>query len=223
MPAPTPTSTAPRPTARTWAIAVAACALVAAAGAAGAWYFWHPARPAPLPDYGEVPTFALPDQTGGVLDDGWLRGHVTIVDFVFTRCDTICPVLSMKMERLAATTDDVGADVRLLSFSVDPAYDTPEVLATYAAHYHADPARWRFVTGEYDAVKAMIEGALMTAMEDRGVRPTGAPDIKHGGNFLLIDRDLHIRGTYDSNDADRLAALARDVRRLVAAPATATR
>ena len=166
-----------------------------------------------LEDYGQVPAFALKDQTGAVLDQTWLAGHVTIVDFVFTRCDTICPVLSMKMAHLDERTKDL-ADVRLLSFSVDPAYDTPAVLADYAKHYGADPARWRFVTGEYDAVKTLVEGALMTAMAPAGTTESGAPDIRHGGHFLLIGPDLKIRGVYDSSEDERMAALAADAREL---------
>jgi protein SCO1 len=171
-------------------------------------------RPPPPPDdYGTVPAFALHDQTGGRLDQEWLRGHVTIVDFVFTRCDTICPLLTLKMARLDEQTRDL-ANVRLLSFSVDPKHDTPEVLAAYAATYKADPARWRFVTGEYDQVLTLVEGALMTAMEYAGTTESGAPDIRHGGHFLLIGPDLVIRGVYDSNDDERMAALAVDARKL---------
>ena len=175
-------------------------------------------RPPPPPDdYGVVPAFALHDQTGGRLDQEWLRGHVTIVDFVFTRCDTICPLLTLKMARLDEQTKDLP-NLRLLSFSVDPKYDTPEVLAAYAATYKADPARWRFVTGEYDQVLTLVEGALMTAMEYAGTTETGAPDIRHGGHFLLIGPDLVIRGVYDSNDDARMAALAADARRLAGSP-----
>lgn len=171
-----------------------------------------------LDDYGEVPGFALRDQTGGVLTESWLRGHVTVVNFIFTRCDTICPVLSLKMARLDEQTRDLGDAVHLLSFSVDPAYDQPAVLAEYAGHFAARPERWRFVTGDYAAVRTMVEGALMTAMDPAdGTTPSGAPDIKHGGHFLLVDRDLHIRGVYDSNDDARMEALARDVRRLATA------
>jgi len=171
------------------------------------------ARPAAPDDYGTVPGFAMHDQTGGALTQEWLAGHVTIVDFVFTRCDTICPLLTLKMARLDEQTKDLP-EVRLLSFSVDPKYDTPEVLAAYAAEYKADPARWRFVTGEYDAVRTLVEGALMTAMDDAGKTASGAPDIRHGGHFLLVGPDLKIRGVYDSNDDARLAALARDARAL---------
>jgi len=165
----------------------------------------------PLEDYGEVPAFALQDHTGGELTEAWLRGHTTIVDFVFTRCDTICPLMSLRMQRLGAQLPDV----RLVSFSVDPTYDQPPVLARYAEHFDADPARWRFLTGDWDEMRTIAEGALMTAMEPtRGTLPSGAPDIRHGGHFLLVDADLHIRGVYDSSDNARLEDLVRDARRL---------
>jgi protein SCO1/2 len=172
----------------------------------------RPAQPA-LGDYGTVPPFSLRDQAGAEVTEAWLRGRLTLVDFVFTRCDTICPVLSMKFARLDAQLRDLP-DVRLLSFSVDPEHDTPEVLAPYAARHGADPARWKFVTGRYDAVRTLVEGALMTAMEAAGQAPSGAPDIRHGGHFLLVDRELTIVGIYDSGEAARLDALVRDVRAL---------
>jgi protein SCO1/2 len=173
------------------------------------------AKPAShLDDYGAVPAFALQDQSDQTLTEDWLRGHVTMVDFVFTRCDTVCPALSYKMSRLDAQTKDLPG-VQLLTFSVDPKYDTPAVLAAYATRFHADPARWRFVTGDYAAVQTLVEGALMTAMQDEGkTTPSGAPDIKHGGHILLIGPDLRIRGVYDSNDGDALDILPKDVERL---------
>ena len=167
--------------------------------------------PSKLDDYGEVPAFTVRDQTGAELTEDWLRGKATIVDFVFTRCDTICPTLTLKMARL----DTQLPEAQLLSFSVDPTHDTPPVLLAYASHYHADAARWRFVTGEYDAVKQLVEGALMTAMDDQGqLTEGGAPDIRHGGHFLLIGPDLHIRGVYDSSEQSALDALVSDVKRI---------
>ena len=166
-------------------------------------------RAKPMQDLGEVPAFSLHDQTDAVTTEAWLRDHVTIVDFVFTRCDTICPMISLKMVRLGARTKDAG--VQLLSFSVDPAYDTPAVLAEYATHYGADAARWRFLTGDYAEVRTMVEGALMTAMDPQtGTTASGAPNISHGGHLLLVGPDLHIRGVYDSADDARMKELERD-------------
>jgi protein SCO1/2 len=168
----------------------------------------------PLPDLGEVPAFSLFDQTGAAFTDQAMRGHVTIVSFIFTRCDTICPVISMKMQRIQEKTFDVGDWVKLVSFSVDPRYDTPPVLAEYAKRYSALPDRWRFVTGDYDKVYALVEGPFMTSMMRDGNRPSGVPDIKHGGYFLLVDPKLHIRGVYDSDLINQLDALMRDARYL---------
>jgi protein SCO1 len=169
----------------------------------------------PLPDLGSVPAFELVDQTGQAFTDAALRGKVTIVSFVFTRCDTICPVISMKMARIQEKTFDLGRDIKLASFSVDPEYDTPARLADYANKYGADPERWRFVTGPYKDVYSLIEGPFMTSMMRLGDRPTGAPDIKHGGYFMLLDPALHIRGIYDSDLVNQLDALMRDARYLV--------
>jgi len=174
----------------------------------------HRADPA-LDDLGEVGAFALTDERGQPFSDAALHDHVTIVSFLFTRCDTICPVTTMKMQRLQDKTFDAGAQIKLASFSVDPAYDTPARLAEYAQRYHADPARWRFVTGPVEPMRRLVEGPFMNSMTQEGVTPSGAPAISHSGYFLLVDRHAHIRGAYDSNDIQRLDEMIRDARYLV--------
>ena len=170
-----------------------------------------PADPALL-DLGDVGTFALTDERGAPFNEAALHGHVTIVSFLFTRCDTICPVTTMKMARLQDKTFDAGAQIKLASFSVDPAYDTPDRLAAYAQRYHADAARWRFVTGPAETMRRLVEGPFMNSMAQDGVTASGAPQISHSGYFLLVDRDAHIRGAYDSNDIKRLDQMIRDAR-----------
>src|SRR5262249_34841715 len=110
-----------------------------------------------LRDLGVVPPFPLIVQRGPAVTDPAFARHVTIVSFVFTRCDTICPITTMKMQRIQEKTFDAGDRIELLSFSVDPAYDTPARLTEYAQRYRADPARWRFVTGPIADVHALIE------------------------------------------------------------------
>jgi protein SCO1/2 len=173
----------------------------------------RPADPV-LADLGEVGTFALTDERGEPFSDAALHGHVTVVSFLFTRCDTICPITTMKMARLQDKTFDVGDQVKLASFSVDPAYDTPDRLAAYAQRYRADPARWRFVTGPVEAMRRLVEGTMMNSMAQEGVTASGAPQISHSGYFLLVDRNAHIRGAYDSNDIKRLDEMIRDARYL---------
>lgn len=158
-----------------------------------------PATPK-LDDHGALPPFALVDHTGQPLTNDSLRGHVTIVDFIFTRCDTICPVLTAKMHTLQERTGD-APEIKLLSISVDPTHDTVEALAAYAAKHRADPTRWRFARGDVGAITALVEGGLHVGFEDRRTTTaSGAPDIGHDGHFVLVDQDLHVRGYYDSED-----------------------
>ena len=169
-----------------------------------------------LPDLGSVPAFALVDETGQPFTEDALRGHPTIINFAFTRCDTICPVLSMKTQRLQTKTEDrKGVAIKLLTISVDPEFDTPRRLADYATRFGADPTRWRFLTGPADKIRALVTGPLMNAMDREGVTTSGAPAIVHSGYFLLVDDELVIRGVYDSNDMQRLDELIHHARYLV--------
>ncbi|HEX4421871.1 MAG TPA: SCO family protein [Kofleriaceae bacterium] len=168
-----------------------------------------------LDDLGAVGSFALTDERGEPFTDAALHDNVTLVSFLFTRCDTICPVTTMKMARLQDKTFDARAHIKLASFSVDPAYDTPPRLAEYAQRYKADPERWRFVTGPAGAMQKLVEGPFMNSMAREGVSPSGAPQISHSGYFLLVDQKAHIRGAYDSNDIHKLDEMIRDARYLV--------
>jgi protein SCO1 len=166
-----------------------------------------------LPDLGTVPAFDLVDDEGRPFTAEALRGHPTIVNFVFTRCDTICPVIAMKTQRLQErTADRKGVGIKYLSISVDPTYDTPARLTEFGARYKQDPTRWRFLTGPADKIKSLVTGPLMNTMDPDGKMPSGAPQIVHSGYFLLVDGDLIIRGVYDSNDIRNLDELERHAR-----------
>lgn len=169
-----------------------------------------------LDTYGQVPAFRLTDQTGATVTDAALRGKVVIANFIFTRCITVCPVFTMKMRRVQDRTQDVADGLKLVSFSVDPLHDTPAVLARYAEEHGADPGRWRFLTGEAEAMRRVAE-AFAVPMDAMGTQPNGAPDIVHAEHFVLIDRQGQIRGYYASSDAPRIEIMLRDARRLLAA------
>ncbi len=161
-----------------------------------------------LDDLGTVPAFNLVDDQGSVFTEEALRGHPTIIDFVFTRCDTICPVVSARMAQMQERLLDRKAEsIKLVSISVDPDYDTPEKLDAYARSFAAKPEKWRFLTGPLPRVKELVEGPFMNSMQTEGVSAKGAPQISHSGYFILVDGDLHIRGVYDSRDQNRLDEL----------------
>src|SRR5688500_11223995 len=94
---------------------------------------------------GHAPEFSLINRDGRTIRLADLAGTAWVADFVFTRCPASCPMMSARMARL---NRDMPADlgVQFVSFSVDPTYDTPEVLQRYAARFQA-PERWLFHTG----------------------------------------------------------------------------
>ncbi|HUS28750.1 MAG TPA: SCO family protein [Kofleriaceae bacterium] len=167
-----------------------------------------------LKDLATIGQFSLVDEMNRPFTDSALHGHVTIVNFIFTRCDTICPVSTMKMERIQAKTEDVAKKIKLVSFSVDPKYDTPQRLLEYATKYRYQPDRWRFVTGDFDTVHDTIERQFMTSMMRLPDKPNGVPDISHQGYFLLLDKEAHLRGIYDSDRINQLDELIHDARQL---------
>jgi protein SCO1/2 len=176
-------------------------------------------KPAPqLDDLGLLPPFSLTTHTGATVTRDELFGHVTIVDFVFTRCDTLCPLLSARMNRIQEMTSDVGQSIKLVSFTVDPEHDTPEVLAAYARSFGADPARWVFITGDSAAIRRTIEDGLMAGYTTDGIQKNGAPNITHSGHFILLDKDAHIRGIYHHEDDAVVDAMLRHARWLSRQP-----
>lgn len=172
-----------------------------------------------LDDHGRIPDFRFTDHTGATMTRDSLAGRVTIVNFIFTRCDTVCPVTSMKMRTVQEKTDDLGGAIKLVSFTVDPGYDTVERLAAYAERYGADPGRWRFARGEIDEVRALVERGMAMGFDQLGeATASGAPNITHSGHFVLLDQRGHIRGYYDSDDWPRIEKLMKHARYLARRP-----
>ena len=163
---------------------------------------------------GAVPEFAFTDQTGAPVRAADLRGKVHVASFLFTRCPTICPTSAMKLKRIGERLAERSAAVDLVSFSVDPEHDTPPVLAAFAARYGADPARWRFLTGPPEAIRAAVEDGFKIAVDRGAALADGTPTIVHGTHYLLLDRQLRIRGYYDSDEPARLDQLVADAIRL---------
>jgi protein SCO1/2 len=165
---------------------------------------------------GQVPDFSLTDQQGRTVSKRDLLGKPWVANFVFTRCPTVCPLLTAKFKALQGKVALPTGEVEYVSFSVDPEHDTPEVLAAYAAKYGADPAQWRFLTGPLGTMeKTIVQGFKihMGQPEARKDDPT-LIDIMHGEHFVLVDAEGTIRGYYRSEAAE-LSELADDLRALV--------
>ena len=170
--------------------------------------------PPPLPILATVPEFSLTDQSGKPFGSGDLIGRVWVADFVFTRCPTVCPLLTDKMAALQHRARNLGDAFRLVSFSVDPAYDTPAVLAAYASAHKASPRMWEFLTGTPEAVKKTVVEGMKVAMGRDSTGPADPAEfgtIFHGTHFVLVDQVLRIRGYYDSSDPEAIETLVRDI------------
>ena len=181
---------------------IAAVVLVATLGG---WLALR-SRPGALPVLGTVPSFSLDERGGSTVGAADLAGHVWIADFVFTRCPDFCPALTARMAGLQKTMPPGDDPIRLVSFSVDPVHDTPEVLRDYAARAGAGGG-WLFLTGPRDALATLLRDGFKVAYADGG--PPTSP-ITHSDRFVLVDRDLHIRGYYHGTDPGDVERLARD-------------
>ena len=164
-----------------------------------------------LPDYGALPAFALINQDGAPVTRETLDGSVWIADFIFTRCAGQCPLMSAQMSQLQAALAGLPG-TQLVSFTVDPAYDTPERLAAYATRYGAAPSRWQWLTGDADAVRRLAQQGFRLGVSDEG---SAKEPITHSVRLVLVDRQAHIRGYYDATDPDAMVRLRADVTRLV--------
>jgi protein SCO1/2 len=175
-------------------------------------------RPPPPEIVGEVPAFSLLDQRGEAFtrEDLLAADKTWVVGFVFTRCPSTCPAVSRAMVSFQEqiTRSKLEDRVELLTVTVDPENDTPEVLADYADTLGADLGNWRFLTGSSSAIESFVVGGFKLAVGPREqVEPgdssgpeAGVYDIAHSTKLALVDRFGNIRGYY-SIDSDGLAEL----------------
>ncbi|MBL8023406.1 MAG: SCO family protein [Elusimicrobia bacterium] len=160
-----------------------------------------------------VPVFHLLESTGKSFSSVQLTGRVWVANFIFTRCQGPCPLLSQQMARLQKTFAD-AEDFRLVSFSVDPAFDTPSVLRSYGARFGADPKRWFFLWGEPPTMHEVVVNGFRIAV-DGSSPPHPANQLIHSVRLVLVDRDGIQRGSYDGTNDEEVERLERDLRALL--------
>ena len=160
----------------------------------------------PLPVLAQLPDFRLLERSGKTLGLADLKGKVWIADFIFTRCPGPCPRMSSRMASLQHNLRREDG-LRLVSISVDPEFDTREVLAKYAGQYQAEEGRWFFLTGDKTAIHHLAKSGFLVG---------GVDDVMlHTTRFVLIDRHGRVRGYYNSSDEEDLRKLGNDTRALL--------
>ena len=137
-----------------------------------------------------------------------LEGKVWVANFIFTTCMGPCPRMTTQFRKLRDEVQD-HPDLRMVSFTIDPARDTPEALSTYGRSFGANPDKWYFLTGEQKNLHHLSRNVFMLGDIDGS--------LEHSSRFVLIDRHSRIRGFYDSSDAEAMQKLLIDLRGLLGA------
>ena len=168
---------------------------------------WWITKSKPLPVFGSIPQFEMTNSKGEPFGTNNLTGNIWVADFIFTTCTMACPVMTGNMNIIHKEFRN-NNDVRIVSISVYPEYDTPEVLTEYASRYDANTDRWHFLTGPEKDVKELIKnGFKMGDFEDI---------IFHSERFALVDQKGQIRGYYSGIQTDDMKNLKKDINILLA-------
>jgi protein SCO1/2 len=136
-----------------------------------------------------------------------MAGKIYIADFFFTSCPTICPKMKTQLLRIYERYAE-NDNIRILSHSIDPTYDTPSILKQYAARLQVKSPRWNMLTGDKAAIYKLGEKSYMvTAQEDKNE----AGGFVHSGAFILVDKNRHVRGIYDGTQEAEVNHLIEDI------------
>jgi protein SCO1 len=156
-------------------------------------------------------TFRLTERSGRPVTDADLADRVWVASFIFTRCPLSCPRITSVMKSLQNKL--AGTGVQLVSLSVDPEHDTPEVLSAYAAKFSADPNRWWFLTGPKAEVTALIRERFKLGLEETSFveQKAGSEAFEHSDRLALVDRGNRVIGYFATTEPDAVSDLIRRV------------
>ncbi len=169
------------------------------------------AKPRAATDLSENPfaleSFRFENEAGKRVTQDDLTRNVWIAAFIFTRCPLSCPKISSKLAELQPRL--AGSGVKIVSISVDPEFDTPKILADYARRFHADSARWMFLTGPQRETYDLIQNRFKLPVQPvpPGDRREGVEAVSHSARLALVDRGNKVIGVFESDDPDAIDSL----------------
>ncbi|MFS1512832.1 SCO family protein [Chengkuizengella sp. SCS-71B] len=147
----------------------------------------------------EVENFTYTNQENVPFGLSDLENKVWIADFIFTNCTTVCPGMTYNMVQLQSKMKEAGVDAEIVSFSVDPSIDTPEVLMEYVSKFGADFSNWHLLTGYSDEIiQKFAKNSFLTIVQ----KDENSDQVIHGTAFYLIDQKGIILTKYDGNNPD---------------------
>ncbi len=159
--------------------------------------------------------FSFQDQDGNTVTQEDVRGKVYVVEYFFTTCGTICPKMNKQMQRVHKAYKG-NKNVNILSFTVDPKTDTVEQMKRYATQHGADASQWHFLTGNKDSLYRLARTSffVLKPAEAENQGDVGS-DFIHTNNFVLVDKQMRIRGYYDGTSAKEVDKLIHDIDHLL--------
>ena len=159
-----------------------------------------------LPIIGKIPAFDLVDQNSKQFTLENVVGNVWLADFIFTTCSGPCPIMTERMSMVQHDLLEIDK-LKFVSFTVNPDYDTPEVLKKYAQRFDADVSSWSFVTGKYDQIQELIADGFKMG-DTEGI-------VFHSTRFALVDHEGNLRGYYSGTEPAEHDILTRDIHALI--------
>ena len=157
--------------------------------------------------YHRIGDFSLTNQNNKNISHLDYDDHIYVADFFFTTCPSICPIMTENMVYLQSLVNDLS-EVKLLSFSVTPEIDTPEVLKAYAQQKGINDSRWNLLTGDKKEIYKLARQSYLVVQEDGN---GDEHDMIHTENFVLIDKQRRIRGYYDGTQRDDMEQIRTDI------------
>ena len=163
--------------------------------------------------YHQIPPWTFRNQFGEKVAQKDYDGKIYVVDFIFTSCPGICPVMSTQMSQLQFKLDKPGLkEIPFISYTVDPERDSSEVLLEYGKEHGADFDRWTFLTGQKQKIYELgVNGYLVSTQEDA----LAEGGFLHSEKFILVDWDHRIRGFYNGTDINEVSDMADDIKILL--------
>lgn len=157
-----------------------------------------------------IPDFEYTTQDNDTLGLNDLEGKWWIADFIFTNCTSVCLPMTSNMVYLQEELKSEGIDVELVSFSVDPDYDSPEVLKEYAEEYDADLSNWTFLTGyDFQTIKELSIKTFRSLLQEP---EEGDDQVTHGTRFFLVNPDGKIIKNYDGLKTKSMDEIIEDLK-----------
>jgi len=157
--------------------------------------------------YHTIADFSLTNQNGETITQDFYKNKIYVADFFFTTCPTICPVMTENMVYLQSQIAN-DKDVLLLSHSVTPDIDSVAQLKKYALEKGVNDKKWNLVTGDKKHIYELARKSYLAVKTDGDGGPF---DMIHTENFILIDKDRRIRGTYDGTNKEEMDKLLQDL------------